>query len=382
MTNNDTNLPNDASSNEVNLKSSTAQSQPSTQDPTAVKPNRLIYDMQFTSREDQLPGCIARSEGDPPCNIKGTPTIDQCYGNFGTAFDFFHQVFGRNSIDGQGCPLIGIVNFGFFYPNATWSINRANMQHVLVFGNGWDNDPWNQGAATNTWAGMFGGFVGSLEVVVHEMMHGVTRSHVQLLPTDEPGALDEHLADVFGVMAEQWSKKQSVDEADWLIGEDCVIPEKKGVALRSFISPGTAYDFSSNSNTTLNNNSNNNNGDGSPVDEKLDDFRFRGFLKDPQRAHWKNKFLLSEDRGGVHINSGIPNKAFHLAATKLGGRSWETAGQVWYAALTSDQVPKNCTFRRWAMHTVDAARRDARFGDGVADVILDAWQQVGLVPRW
>lgn len=318
--------------------------------------------MQFASAEESLPGVKARSEGDPALNTKGDPSVDLCYENFGIAFDFFHKVFGRNSIDGKGGPLIGIVNFGFFYPNATWSMDRANMQHVLVFGNGWDNDPWKEGAPTKTWAGMFGGFVGSLEVVVHEMTHGITQTHVELLPEYEPGALEEHLADVFGVMAEQWHKKQTVEEADWLIGEDCVLPERKGFALRSFINPGTAYDFTAD-------------------DFSKDNFNFRGFAKDPQIAHWPIS-ITREDRGGVHINSGIPNKAFYLLAKKLGGYSWEKAGQLWYSVLTSNEVPKNCSFRRWAMHTIHAAKKDQRFGKNVAEKVEEAWREVGLVPDW
>ncbi|KAF4634765.1 hypothetical protein G7Y89_g3347 [Cudoniella acicularis] len=323
-----------------------------------IRPNRLIYDMQFASREEDLPGVLKRSEGDPPLNIKGDPNVDLCYDNFGIAFEFFHKVFGRNSIDGKGGPLIGIVNFGFYFPQATWSVSKANMQHVLVFGNGWDNDPWNHGAPMKTFAGMFGGLVGSLEVVVHEMMHGITQIHVKLLGLKQPGALDEHLSDVFGIMAKQWHKKQTVEQADWLIGEDCLIPEQKGFALRSFANPGTAYEFGS------------------------DDFNFRGPAKDPQKSKYTDRFKGSEDRYGVHIDSGIPNKAFYLLAKKLGGYSWEKAGQIWYSALTSNEVPKNCEFRRWARHTVDAAEKDPGFGKSVADKVTEAWMEVGVEPRW
>ncbi|MBH1945631.1 hypothetical protein I5L01_15550, partial [Erythrobacter sp. YJ-T3-07] len=115
-----------------------------------IRPNRSVYDMQFDSHEGALPGVLMRSEGEPPLNQEGAPSVDACYDNLGIAFNFFHQVFGRNSIDNAGAPLIGIVNFGLYYPNATYSLSRANKEHVLVFGNGWDNDPWNKGAPTNT----------------------------------------------------------------------------------------------------------------------------------------------------------------------------------------------------------------------------------------
>jgi Zn-dependent metalloprotease len=316
--------------------------------------------MEFSDHEDNLPGTLARSEGNAPLNTPGDPSVDNAYDNFGIAWTFFHEVFNRDSIDNKGGPLIGIVNYGFYFPNATWSVSRANMQHVLIFGNGWDNDPWNQGAARKTFAGMFGGFVGSLEVVVHEMMHGITRTHVEFKAMDQPGALNEHLSDVFGVMAEQWHKGQTVEEADWLIGEDCLVPEKKGLALRSIINPGTAYDFG----------------------EDVDDVNFQGFAKDPQRQHWLDMFDGREDNFGVHINSGIPNKAFYLVAKRFGGKSWERAGQIWYAALTSEtsKVRQDCRFSQWAQYTVVAAK-NPRFGVGASEVVTKAWLDVGVKPR-
>lgn len=343
----------------------------------SLGPHRLIYDMQFASGDEDFPGMLARSEGDPPLNLQGDPNVDLCYDNLGIAWNFFHELFGRQSIDDKGAPLIGIVNFGFFYPNATYSTTKATLQHVLVFGNGFDNDPWNHGAPTNTWAGMFGGFVGSLEVVVHEMMHGITQLHVDLLATEEPGALNEHLSDVFGVMAEQWHKKQTVEQADWLVGEDCLIPEKKGFAMRSFINPGTAYSFEKEGSDSSEMAKDS---DGGELDEI--NFEFRGFIKDPQKAEFADRFLGSDDNGGVHINSGIPNKAFYLLAKKLGGYSWEKAGQIWYSVLTSNQVPKNCTFRGWAARTIQVATKDPRFGAPIAAKVLEAWKEVGVNPRY
>ena len=310
--------------------------------------------MQFASGEDHLPGVLMRSEGDPPLNVPGNSNVDTCYAMFGIAYEFFRKIFRRDSIDGNGIPLVGIVNYGFYFPNATWSVSKANMQHVIVFGNGWDNDAFNGGLPRDTWTGMFGGFVNSLEVVVHEMMHGVTRSYIKLQQFGEPGGLDEHISDVFGIMAEQWHKKQTVDQADWLVGEDCLVPEKKGFALRSFADPGSAYDF------------------------KIDNLAFQGFAKDPQTSHWNVRFKGSEDKYGVHINSGIPNKAFYLLAKRLGGYSWEKAGQIWYQALTSGQIPSNCTYSVWAQQTINAAKNEPKLGQSVADEVKRAWADVGI----
>ncbi|KAF5004269.1 hypothetical protein FDECE_9225 [Fusarium decemcellulare] len=263
--------------------------------PPQAVPNRLIYDMKCGD-EAQLPGVLARSEGDPSHEDHN---VNLCYEQFGRAFNFFYEVFGRNSIDDKGGPLVGVVNFGKFYPNATWSINKANNQHVLVFGNGWQNDASNQTPAY-TWSGMFGGFVGSLEVVVHEMMHGISHLHLNLETRDDPGALDEHLSDVFGIMAEQWHKKQRFDEADWLVGEDCLVPSKKGFALRSFSAPGTAYDFG-----------------------REEDFpKFGGWIRDRQVGHLQDKSTLSEDRGGIHFNSGILNRGLSDKGNQLLRTQW------------------------------------------------------------
>jgi Zn-dependent metalloprotease len=88
----------------------------------------------------------------------------------------------------------------------------------------------------------------------------------------------------------------------------------------------------------------------------------------------------ANDNGGVHINSGIPNKAFHLAATALGGRSWERAGQVWYDVVaTPGLVPKDVDFAGFAAATLAAAAD--RFGaeDEVVSAVRDAWTGVGVL---
>jgi Zn-dependent metalloprotease len=54
-----------------------------------------------------------------------------------------------------------------------------------------------------------------------------------------------------------------------------------------------------------------------------------------------------EDNGGVHINSGIPNRAFYLAAVEMGGFAWEKAGKIWYITLR-DRVKTTTTFQEAA----------------------------------
>ncbi len=150
---------------------------------------------------------------------------------------------------------------------------------------------------------IFVGFTKSLDVIGHELTHGVSAEEAKGLEYhDQPGALNESISDVFGSMVKQYALGQDATQADWLIGNDILGPDFHGVALRSMAAPGTAYD-----------------------DPQLG--------KDPQPATMAQYVQTQNDNGGVHINSGIPNKAFHDAAVALGGNAWETAGKVWYAAL-------------------------------------------------
>jgi Zn-dependent metalloprotease len=85
------------------------------------------------------------------------------------------------------------------------------------------------------------------------------------------------------------------------------------------------------------------------------------------------------DHGGVHINSGIPNHAFYLVATTLGGNAWESAGQIWYDTLTGGGLPSTADFATAAQATIDAATN--RFGDGSAEqqAVRSAWQEVQVL---
>ena len=94
---------------------------------------------------------------------------------------------------------------------------------------------------------------------------------------------------MFGSCLKQWLLDQTVDEADWLIGAGLFLPGVEARGLRDMANPGTAYD-----------------------DPRLG--------KDPQGASMDEYVETNDDNGGVHLNSGIPNRAFHLAATAIGGR--------------------------------------------------------------
>src|SRR5919107_4535104 len=86
----------------------------------------------------------------------------------------------------------------------------------------------------------------------------------------------------------------------------------------------------------------------------------------------------TDDNGGVHLNSGIPNHAFYLAATAIGGNAWEGAGQIWYDVLTGGKLAPDADFAQFATATVAAA--GDRFGVGSTQqaAVLKAWQDVGV----
>lgn len=204
----------------------------------------------------------------------------------------------------------------------------------MVFGDG-DND-------------LFRDFTIPVDVIGHELTHGVTQYTANLDYQGQSGALNESVSDVFGVLIKQYALGQTADQADWLIGADLLGPNVTGKALRSMKAPGTAYD-----------------------DDVLG--------KDPQPAAMKDYVHTTDDNGGVHINSGIPNHAFYLFATAVGGKAWERAGQVWYDVLTGGNLAKDAQFADFASLTIAAAH--ARFGAGEHEAAVKAWTQVGITPK-
>ena len=193
---------------------------------------------------------------------------------------------------------------------------------------------------------LFQRFTASIDVIGHEMAHGITQDTADLEYRDQPGALNESYSDVFGSLVKQWSLKQTVDEADWLIGQELLMPEVGGVALRSMKAPGTAYD--------------------DPV-----------LGKDPQPDHMTKFDTTPLDRGGVHINSGIPNRAFHLTASSIGGYAWEAAARIWYTALTQ-RLRRDSQFSDAAGATVAVASELFGETSSEEEATRDAWAQVGV----
>ncbi|MEU3981190.1 M4 family metallopeptidase [Streptomyces sp. NPDC026672] len=289
-------------------------------DAAADRPHRTIYDAGH--RED-LPGEKVREEGSEPGR---DATVNRAYAGLGATFELYLKAYGRDSIDGDGLPLDATVHYGENYDNAFWNGEQ------MVFGDG-DGE-------------IFLDFTIPVDVIGHELTHGVTQYTANLTYFGQSGALNESLSDVFGSLIKQYSLGQTATDADWLIGAGLLAPRVTGTALRSMKAPGTAYD-----------------------DDVLG--------KDPQPATMDDYVHTGRDNGGVHINSGIPNHAFYLAATALGGNAWERAGQIWYDVLTGGGLETRANFADFAKLTVAAAR--ARYQEGEElEAVLKAWQRVGV----
>ncbi|MGL4177551.1 MAG: protealysin inhibitor emfourin, partial [Dermatophilaceae bacterium] len=272
-----------------------------------------------------LPGTKVRGEGDPATDDQ---EVTEAYDGLGATWTLWQEAYGRNSLDGNGLPLLATVHYGQNYANAFWDGTQ------MVFGDG-DGE-------------IFLPFTRSLDVIAHELAHGVTQYTSNLTYQGQSGALNESVSDVFGVLVAQRARSQAADAADWLIGADLLADGVQGKALRSMAEPGTAYD-----------------------DPRLG--------KDPQPGHWRDYVETSDDNGGVHINSGIPNKAFHVVATTLGGNAWEAAGQIWVDTVTGEIAP-DCDFATFARLTVEAA--GLRFGETSreVDAVRAGWDAVGVAP--
>jgi len=277
---------------------------------------RLVYDME--QRRFPLPGKLRRSEGQDP---SGDPAVDEAYDYAGDTYDFYLKVLKRNSLDGHGMTLVSSVQYGVRINNAFWNGEQ------MLYGDGDGH--------------LFARFTKARDVVAHELTHGVIQFTANLEYANEPGALNEHFADAMSAVVKQWKLGQDVRNADWLLGDALMLP---GAGIRSLrtMTEKKAYE-------------------NHPL-----------LGTDPQPKHLKDRYTGDDDYGGVHINSGIPNHAFYLAAREIGGSSWEKLGPIWYKALLA--LTQYSNFHEAAVATLNAA------GEGTTEqkAIKQAWKAVGI----
>lgn len=297
---------------------------------TAAKkktPNRLIHDAQNTDDTKKLPGKLVRKEGQKAGKDKD---INNIYDNCGYTWELYYTHFKRDSIDGKGLPMINTVHFGTDFGNAFWEGTQ------MVYGDG---------------DAVFKSFTTDIDITGHELTHGVVQYEANLEYVSQSGAINESFADVFGIMVRQFALKETAETSDWLIGPTCI--KGKGYALRSMKAPGTAYQ-------------------NHPI-----------LGNDPQPGHMNAYQELPNsadgDYGGVHINSGIPNHAFYLAAVELGGQPWLKAGKIWYEALCDEKLLNaNSQFADLANATIVKAETIFGTGSKESAAVKNAWKAVGL----
>jgi Zn-dependent metalloprotease len=282
--------------------------------------NRRVYSADNGS---QLPGRLVRQEGEA---ASSDTAVNEAYDGAGFTYDLFWEIYQRDSLDGAGMGLDSTVHFQRLYDNAFWDGRQ------MVYGDG-DGELFNR-------------FTVALDVIGHELTHGITQFTSNLNYSGQAGALNESFSDVFGSLVKQWHRGQTASEADWLVGQGLFTDKVNGDALRSMKEPGTAYD-----------------------DPRLG--------KDPQPAHMRDFVVTLEDHGGVHINSGIPNHAFFLAAVAMGGYAWERAGRIWYVA-GRDKIQSTADFQRAADMIFQTAGE--LYGDDSPEqqAVLYGWQSVGI----
>ena len=297
---------------------------------TGNNKRRTIFDAH---NRPELPGTdVLRSEESQP---SADISANEAYDYSGITYDFYKETLGRNSIDNHGLRLDSTVHFRELatepFENAFWLGNN------MVYG---DGNPQTSNR-----------FTIDLTITGHEMSHGVVEYEGGLDYVKDTGAMNEHYADVFGMTIKQYHLKQSAETSNWLIGEGLWTPNINGKALRSMKEPGTAYD--------------------DPL-----------IGKDLQPAHMKDYMDILFDHGGVHINSGILNKAFYLTAIYMGGNAWEAPAHIWYSSLVNlPNNPSKTTFKDLANTTFVEAGKIYGSNSKEQKAVYKAMDEVGLTPN-
>jgi Zn-dependent metalloprotease len=287
---------------------------------TRTRKHLSVYD---AGHQTELPGKLAMSEHKPRST---DAEVGEAYDGSSVTYDFFAKVFDRDSIDGRGMRIDSTVHYSTRFDNAMWDGRQ------MIYGDG-DGRIFNR-------------FTAALEVIGHELTHGITQHSAALGYSGQTGALNEHLSDAFGIMVKQYALDQSADESDWLIGVGLFTPAVHGQGIRSMAAPGTAYD--------------------DPV-----------LGRDPQPARMRDYVHTRDDNGGVHINSGILNHAFYRAAKAIGGKPWDVLGKIWYRTMM-ERLKANANFKDFARATVDVAGELYGNGGQFQRIVADAWAEADL----
>jgi len=286
--------------------------------------NRKIYNGNHTDPDyPTLPGTLMFSEG---ATSSSDAAAWACYTNFGYTYNYYKARFNRDSFDNAGAALIGTVHVGTDWVNAYWNGTQ------MVFGDG-------DGSTASYLSG-------ALDVVAHELTHAVTDRTADLTYSNESGALNEAMSDIFAAGTEVY-RDGSVNGDTWKVGEDIWTPATAGDALRYMNNPtadGQSYDY------------------------------------------YPERYTGTQDYGGVHLNSGIGNLAFYLVVaggTHPRGKTsvavpaigMTKAEQVFYRALTV-YMTSSTNFEGARNATAQAAQD--LYTQSEIDAVHACWSAVGV----
>ena len=295
------------------------------------RPSRCIADRlrpasSWKLRRTRPSSTSSIAETEPRCLAGRWPTRRPAPSGFQTVFkttgqvaDFYRTVLGRNSVDNRGMDLVSSLNYSRNYQNAFWNGQQ------MVYGNGDQH--------------IFIDFWKSPDVIGHELTHGVTQNESGLRYEGESGALNESISDCFGAAFNQWVMKApaSKDEG-WLIGAGIMGPDAKAkgyTCLRDMVNPGDKHCLS------------------------------------PQPGSYAH----FDPTADVHINSGIPNRAFALFARACGGNAYDAPIKLWYSACTGGHLSSSATIAQFASATLAAAGRwTGPDKDKLTKALQDAWR--------
>lgn len=268
-----------------------------------------------------IPGRILIEEGE---RAKSDQVAQAAHDGAGKVYDYYFGTFKRDAIDARGSTMVSTVHYGSDpedAENAAWIGERQQM----IYGDG---------------GKIFRPLAYGLDVVGHEFTHGVTDATSNLIYQGQSGALNESYSDVFAVM---------IDRANWTIGEEVVkSPPFPTKVLRSLEDPGLGGRYNLND----------------PLNSIGQPAHMREFARLPNSR--------KSDNGGVHVNSGIPNRAAFLVARALGREKTE---QIYYRTLTQYLTP-DADFSDAARATIRAAQE--LYGANDANAVRDAFNQVGI----
>ena len=267
---------------------------------------------------------ISRTSGSFDPDVQATT----CYANMKNTDEFSRCILARNPVSNATRLMKTYIHHTGAYNNAYWNPSTESVYFGEV-------DPE-----------FFRPFVENHDVESHEFGHAITEYTANLRYKDQSGSLNESMSDVFAIIGKHFLSREQADSptANWLIGDGLIVNDRKKGALRSMQDPGSAYDH--------------------PI-----------LGKDSQPRHMRDYLVTTEDNGGVHTNSGIPNHAFYLAASRMGGYSWEKAGLIWHRALLQSQPADD--FSKFAGRTIQVSK-DLKYAEEIQNIVSRAWHDVGI----